>query len=174
MVFRKEEKMCKKRTGIFVGILAICVFLSLTLAFAEERFIDNGDGTVTDRLLKVMWGKADNQGDVDWKAAEHWVKSAFPNSLPSEKREGWRLPTMEELQTLYSREPVYEGYKTVSGRRVMIAPDIKLSSSWIWTSDKKKTTAVLYNFERGYHYLDRMDYRRGNRALPVRSLAPSK
>ncbi|MEJ2690958.1 MAG: hypothetical protein P8130_13655 [Deltaproteobacteria bacterium] len=78
--------------------LALC---GVAFAGGQQRFTVNGDGTVTDHLLGVMWGTRDNQGDIDWKGAERWVKLTFPYSLPKKNREGWRLPTLVELQSLY-------------------------------------------------------------------------
>lgn len=76
------------------------------------RFVDNGDGTVTDRLTNLMWEKK-CQGagcsfdhnvhtKLDWKSAASW----WLEKLNQERLRGyagyanWRLPTIRELQTL--------------------------------------------------------------------------
>jgi hypothetical protein len=56
MVSEKGEKM-RKPTVWILSIMTLCLFVGFALAFASERFSDNGDGTVTDHLLGVMWGK---------------------------------------------------------------------------------------------------------------------
>jgi hypothetical protein len=162
----------RKQTAWILSIVTLCLFFSLSLTSAGERFADNGDGTVTDHLLGVMWGKTDNQGDIDWKQAERWVKYTFPYSLPPEKRENWRLPTLEELRSLYVKDKAYKGYETDCGQRVKMVPEIELSCGWVWTSERKSITARVYNFQRGYHYTDRMVHKRAYRALPVRTLPP--
>ncbi|MBW1897353.1 MAG: DUF1566 domain-containing protein [Deltaproteobacteria bacterium] len=158
------------RTTWILGLMMTCLLCNLAVARAGDRFTDNGDGTVTDRELSVMWGNTDNQGDIDWKSAERWIKYTFPFSLPQEKREGWRMPTLEELQSLFIRDRNYKGYETDCGQRVKIVPEIQLSCGWVWASEKRSITARVFNFERGYHYTDRMVHKRAYRALPVRSL----
>ncbi|MBW2030424.1 MAG: DUF1566 domain-containing protein [Deltaproteobacteria bacterium] len=157
-----------------------CLFIiSLLLLFpaqihAGERFTDNGDGTISDHALGVMWGKTDNQGDIDWKGAERWVQYTFPFSLPPLIRDNWRLPTLKELMTLYVDAPDYEGYETACGQWVKIIPQIRLSCGWVWSSERIGITARVFNFQRGYHYTDRMVHKRAYRALAVRTLPTGK
>jgi len=163
-----------KRTTCILIIMTICLFFSFTPILAEERFTDNGDGTVTDHLLGVMWSKADNQGDIDWKGAERWVMFTFPYSLPEGKRDNWRLPTLKELQSLYVEDKDYEGYETDCDQQVKIVPQIILSCGWVWSSEKRNITARVYNFQRGYHYTDRGVHKKAYRALAVRTLKPGE
>ena len=163
--------MSKKVVGI-LGIMATCLIFSLALAHADDRFTDNGDGTVTDHLLGVMWGKTDNQGDIDWKSAERWIKYTFPYSLPPAKQGNWRLPTIKELQTLYVGDKNYMGYETGCGQRVKTVPEIKLSCGGVWSSERKNITARVFNFQKGYNYTDRIVHKKAYRALPVRTLKP--
>ena len=44
-------------------ILAAGILIGLVPVIAADRFTDNGDGTVTDQKLGLMWSKTDNQGD---------------------------------------------------------------------------------------------------------------
>ena len=50
-------------------IIVTCILLIGTPALAGDRFTDNGDETVTDHQLGLMWAKTDNQGDINWKEA---------------------------------------------------------------------------------------------------------
>ena len=163
-----------KRLGWILCIMTLCLFFSLEPASAGERFTDNGDGTVTDHLLGVMWGKTDNQGDIDWKSAERWVKYTFPFCLPPDKRDRWRLPTLGELQGLYVKDRDYKGYETDCTQWVRVVPEIRLTCGWVWTSERKGITAYVFNFQRGYHYTNRMVHKRAYRALPVRTIMPGK
>ncbi|MDM8552490.1 DUF1566 domain-containing protein [Desulfobacterales bacterium HSG2] len=158
-----------KTVSPITAIMIICLFLNGVAALAGERFTDNEDGTVTDHELGLMWSKTDNQGDIDWKQAEKWVKYTFPYTLETQY-EDWRLPTLEELKSLYLKEKGYEGYDTDCGQRVKITPEINLSCGWVWTSEKRTVSARVFNFHRGYHYTDRMVHKRAYRALPVRDL----
>jgi len=160
--------MSKKISSV-VLVIMLCMFFSGAEVPAGERFTDNGNGTVTDHKLGVMWSKADNQGDIDWIQANKWVKYTFPDTIEAEYYD-WRLPTLEELKSLHVRDKAYKGYETDCGQKVKIVSDIRLSCGWVWTSEKKAITARLFNFNRGYYYTDRMSKRRAYRALPVRDL----
>ena len=152
-----------------VAIATLCAFFLSAPVFADDRFTDNGDGTVTDHQLGVMWAKTDNQGNINWKQANLWIKYTFPDTL-EKKYDNWRLPTLTELESLYIKEKKIKGYETDCGQRVKILPVIKLSCGWVWTSETSAIQAFIFNFNRGYHYSDRMVHNKAYRALPVRDL----
>jgi Protein of unknown function (DUF1566) len=158
-----------RKKSIPIWIILMCTFLFGTLVWSAERFTDNGDGTVTDHQLGVMWAKTDNQGNINWKEADLWVKYTFPDTL-EKKYDNWRLPTLAELQSLYVQDKKYKGYETDCGQQVKIVSDIKLSCGWVWTSETSAIQAYIYNFHRGYHYSVRMVHNRDYRVLPVRDL----
>lgn len=153
----------------FLGLFLLFLFLFPLSAPAGERFTDNGDGTVTDNELGLMWAQADNNGNISWKDAGKWTRFTFTSTVPGSYSD-WRLPTLAELKSLYIKDKQYKGYETDCGQVVRITPKIKLSCGWVWTSETKSITAYVFNFHRGYHYTDRMVRTKGYRALPVRSL----
>jgi len=57
--------MSQRLSSIIISIITILLFICSAPALAGDRFIDNGDGTVTDHKLGVMWAKTDNHGDID-------------------------------------------------------------------------------------------------------------
>lgn len=138
---------------------------------AGERFTDNGDGTITDHQLDVMWAKTDNQGDISWKEARQWITYTFPSTIQV-YYDNWRMPTLAELQSLHVNDPSYSGYEADCGQRIRIVPQIRLSCGWIWTSERNPTapSATAYNFNRGYYFTDRMVHKKAYRALAVRDL----
>ena len=151
-------------------IVVAMVFIFLPV-HAGERFTDNGDGTVTDNELQLMWSKTDNNGNINWIQAQKWTQYTFPYSLV--KRFGnWRLPTLKELQSLAVEDKNYKGYETDCGQWVKIVPQIRLSCGWVWTAeeDPRAPTARIFNFDNVYHYSVRKSQDRGYRALPVRDL----
>ncbi|MBU0767638.1 MAG: DUF1566 domain-containing protein [Proteobacteria bacterium] len=159
-------------TGIktkIIFIMTVWAFFFSAPVLAGDRFTDNGDGTVTDHQLGVMWAKTDNQGDINWKQAGLWIKYTFPYTIKA-KYDNWRLPTLAELESLYIKEKKIKGYETDCGQRVKIASVIKLSCGWVWTSETSAIQAFIFNFNRGYHYSDRMVHNKAYRALPVRDL----
>ena len=151
------------------GLAVVMVMLAAAAVHAEDRFTDNGDGTVTDHKLNLMWSKTDNNGNIDWKQAVRWVRYTFPDTL-EKKYDNWRLPTVEELKSLYVKDAEYDGYESDCGQRVKIVSAIRISCGWVWTADVEAITATVFNFQRGIYYTDRMVQRRAHRALPVRDL----
>ena len=153
-----------------VTVLFCLVVGWTTVVAGEERFSDNGDGTVTDHLLNVMWSQVDNQGDISWKQAERWVRFTFPHTIQA-SYDDWRLPTLKELQSLHVADKSEAGYETDCGQVVRVPQAIRLSCGWVWAADTPSAvTAAAFNFHRGYPYSDRMVHYRAYRALAVRSI----
>ena len=152
-----------------VTIVTLCAFFLSAPVLAGDRFTDNGDGTVTDHQLGVMWAKTDNQGNINWKDATQWVEFTFPYTI-EKQYDNWRLPTLAELKSLYISYKAYKGYETDCGQRIKTVPEIKLSCGWVWTSERSAIQAAIFNFNRGYHYMDRIGHYKSYRALPVRDL----
>ena len=71
--------MAKQICIIFTAGVALILLLAFvnTAAHSQQRFTDNGDGTITDHRLGLMWAKADNQSDIDWEQATAFVKDKF-------------------------------------------------------------------------------------------------
>ena len=136
---------------------------------AENRFIDNGDGTVTDREGGLMWAKTDNQRDISWKKAQKWVGVRFAKSL-KKKYDNWRLPTLKELQTLHDQGAKSKPYKTACGFEVIIIPQIRPSCTIIWSSETAMGSPLAFNFYLGSAFaIDILDDK-GCRVLAVRNL----
>lgn len=146
--------------------LAITAF---SVSAGESRFLDNGDGTVTDRQLAVMWAKTDNHGNISWRQARKWVRYTFPSTIPT-FYPNWRLPRLEELESLYVADEAHAGYETDCGQWVKTVEPIRLSCGWVWAAETQAITAQTFNFHQGYHYSDRMAKTRHYRVLPVRNL----
>ena len=160
--------MSKSLTGLFIVILtSMAVFYDLALA--EQRFIDHGNGTITDRKLGLMWAKTDNQTDIFWNQIQSWLENEFPYSIP-QLYDNWRLPTVLELQSLFVENPKYEGYRTDCGHPVKVVPQIRLSCILIWTSDTALGLPLAFNFNIGNAFTIDLHDNKGCRMLPVRSL----
>jgi len=153
------------------AVIAAVIFLIALPTLAGERFTDNGDGTVTDHELGLMWSQTDNNGDIDWRQAQKWVRFTFPDTLPKHY-DNWRLPTLDELKSILVTDKNYRGYETDCGQWVRTIPQIRLSCGWVWTSEASPMapTARIFNFNNVYSYTTRMAHSRGYRALPVRSI----
>jgi hypothetical protein len=73
--------------------------------YGVNEFVDNGDGTITDRATGLMWSQADRGVGMDWQAALAWVQQK--NRERYLGYSDWRLPNAKELQTIvdYTRSP---------------------------------------------------------------------
>jgi quinol monooxygenase YgiN len=73
-------------------------------AWPSPRFMDNCDGTVTDRLTELIWLKdADRFGEVTWEQAlanARGLASGSCDLTDGSKAGDWRLPTIRELLSL--------------------------------------------------------------------------
>ena len=74
----------------------------------KKRFVDNGNGTVTDLETKLIWKQTDSFQDtskwLNWYKALDYIKE-----LGHEKFAGfddWRMPTLEEAESLYDEDHV--------------------------------------------------------------------
>lgn len=156
----------------YAAICSLVILANLLLgavSLAGPRFTDNGDGTITDHQLGLMWARSDNNGDIDWEQAQAWALENFNDTL-NNKYKNWRLPTIEELQSLFIVKTAYKGYSTDCGFVVRIAPEIKLSCILVWSSDMVLGSHLAYNFNMGDSFTIPSYDINGCRALPVRSL----
>ena len=136
---------------------------------AQERFIDNGDGTVTDTQLNLMWAQTDNQADIFWEKTVSWIQKDFADQIGTRYND-WRLPKIAELQSLYLESPDYDGYDTTCGHRVKMVPEISISCILIWTSDSALGLPMAFNFYLGNPFTVDLTEKNGCRVLPVRRI----
>jgi hypothetical protein len=96
--------------------------ISHALATLPSRCTDNGDGTVTDHLLRVMWTKDTlSSGKVTQYDAERICADCSVGG-----HQDWRLPDVEELFLLADRSRRLPSIDT------LYFPDTH--SDWYWTS----------------------------------------
>jgi len=69
----------------------------------QNRFKDNGDGTITDHCTNLLWQKGTSDTHPTWDEAP-----AFCSSLNLGTLSGWRVPTIQELFTIVN-------YNTTTG-----------------------------------------------------------
>ncbi len=82
---------------------AICV--RGNTAYGENDFVDNGDGTITDRATGLMWDCGDSTLGLNWEDALAFVQMANADNYLG--HDDWRLPNIKELQSIvdYTRSP---------------------------------------------------------------------
>jgi hypothetical protein len=162
-------KKMKKTLAVLSIVSLITIAGTCDFVMAQQRFIDHGNGTITDRKLGLMWAKTDNQTDIFWNQVQSWLENEFRYSIP-QLYDNWRLPTVSELQSLFVEDPKYEGYRTDCGHPVRVVPQIRLSCILIWTSDKALALPLAFNFNIGNAFTIDLYDNKGCRVLPVRLL----
>jgi hypothetical protein len=126
-------------------------------ATTNTRFVDNGDGTITDTLLNLMWSKA----TLSDKCITHKKAEKICAELDLAGHTDWRLPTVEELFALADRSRKQPAIDTDAFQ------DTK--SDWYWTSTISAWSsdfAWFVYFSYGFAY----DYRRDDGLAFVRAV----
>jgi len=68
----------------------------------ENDFLDNGDGTVTDRTTGLIWQKSGSSRSNTWRKAELYIDKLNRNQFAGYS--DWRLPTIDELASLMEKK----------------------------------------------------------------------
>ena len=139
-------------------ILLIFYFLSfLTLpANASSRFVNNGDGTISDTRTGLMWVSKDNGIPINWPDAVKYCRNLRVGGYTD-----WRMPTLAELASLYNPyEKNQNGYHTIKL--------ITTTAQSCWSSETRGYAAGRFNFEYGKEYWLRRTYSGPTRVLAVR------
>lgn len=73
-----------------------------TKEYGKNKFVDNGNKTLTDKSTNLMWTKFDSKKAMNWREA-----LKYANDLKVGGYDDWRLPSAKELQYIvdYSRSP---------------------------------------------------------------------
>ncbi len=80
--------------------LVICVRSNTD--YGINNFVDNGDGTITDRATDLMWMQDDSGAGMFWEDA-----LGYAETLSFAGYDDWRMPNAKELQSIldYTRSP---------------------------------------------------------------------
>ena len=100
---------------------------------AAGRFVDNGDGTITDTVRKLMWQKADNGKAVTFDAAQEYCKDLRLGGYSD-----WRLPSPDERDTALA----------IALRMPVHSPAAYARLDFYWSSDQ--TVLLPFNYHPSY------------------------
>ena len=102
------------------------------------RFVDNGNGTITDRNTGLTWEKQAETA-MNWEAA-----LAYCDDLDLVERGEWRLPTLKELDSITDLAVFSPAIDT------RFFPDTQSENYWTATTDDgTRTKAWVMNFNHG-------------------------
>ena len=144
-----------KTSSVIKGLLACLLLLSFVsiLDAADDTRFTLKDGVIYDSALRLQWAPAPD------RAMNHYQAEEYSRNL-SLAGGGWRLPTMEELSSLYDESQPGGA-----------DPKFHVSGFWVWTSELKDPSGAWdFNFGVGGEFrLDRADPSDYLRVLAVRS-----
>ena len=119
----------------------------------DSHFIGFPNGVVRDTKTGLEW-MAGPDKDTTWNEAKQWVESH------NVAGGGWRMPTIDELETLYENG---------KGSRNM-TPLLKTTGWWVWSGETKdSSSARSFVFGYGGRFLDFRGTSTNGRAFAVRS-----
>ncbi len=114
------------------------------------RFLDNGDGTVADRLTGLIWLKnADCYGSKAWDstlAAANRLASGSCGLSDNSRAGDWRVPNVDELASLISIASIFPALPVMPGGSTFT----NVRSSYYWSS----STSVELDYYAWMVYLD--------------------
>lgn len=99
----------------------------------KNDFKDNGNGTITDRKTGLMWQQSGTDGDMKYKDTDDYVRRLNRKKLGGYN--DWRLPTLEELASLFERQKMNDG--------LYIDPVFDKKQRFCWSSDTVKGSSGL-------------------------------
>lgn len=121
----------------------------------SERFVDNGDGTVTDKHTNLMWMKNDSYLDLGQavtfdtpqkRTALKYLKKM--NELPFAGHDDWRIPSKFEAFSLYDVDQSLSDHYNME---IHIPPIFSPGCGFdTWTSNVRgKITCYVVSFGTG-------------------------
>lgn len=117
----------------------IALMVGLPL-LAPVVYAGDSDNTWTDPANGLMWGTQDNGTDVHWRQANTYCADLRLGGYSN-----WRLPTIEEIATMYDAGEV----STCGLSECHIKPGITLSSSVEWSSSAGTASSEAWVFDFG-------------------------
>lgn len=140
-----------------IGLIVLIGIFAMP-AVASERFLDNGDGTVSDTKTGLMWAAKDNGSPINWSNAHSYCQNYSGGG-----HSDWRMPTLTELTGLFDPENKNRG-------GYHLHKLIDTSAQSCWAAETRGFKAARYNFMYGREYWIRQSYSGPTRVLPVRDI----
>jgi hypothetical protein len=94
--------------------------------FIENDYVDNGNGTITDRATGLTWEKGGSDTYITYRESEDYIRGL--NAIKFGGYDDWRLPTIEELLSLMEKKKRPNGF--------YINPIFDSKKWWCWSADR--------------------------------------
>ncbi|MBF0407893.1 MAG: DUF1566 domain-containing protein [Candidatus Riflebacteria bacterium] len=131
----------KKSIFALALVFAVSVFSPLsaeTITHSEKylkelsgpRFVKDSKNVITDKQENLQWLEKIDVDSINWNSSQEWVKALGA---------GWRLPSREELTTLYVENAGGGG----SGN---MDPIFTTYGKWFWTGEKARVSQMFNPF----------------------------
>jgi len=114
---------------------------------AKERFIDNQDGSVTDSKTNLMWMKEDGwQSQAKWFTWDEALELVhYFNSLKFCSFQDWRMPSHEEIVTIYGEEA---SNQDKYGKEIHLFPVFPSGGqATVWLKGESGQEGTLFDFK---------------------------
>ena len=117
----------------------------------EKRFVDNGDGTITDLETKLMWKQTDSFQDtskwLNWFKSQEYLRELGTNKFAG--YQDWRMPNLEEAESLYDENHVICDMDRMD---IFISPTFSPGGGFTtWTSNElPHATAAIFYYRYGH------------------------
>jgi len=114
------------------------LLFSQILTAGENRFSIQVDNTILiDNEMSLMWPVQDNGSDISWPDGKEYCKKFSLGGFND-----WRMPTREELATLYSLE-------AANSSEYYIHLKVKVTACCLWAIDVDGPKVGSFDFEYG-------------------------
>ena len=115
----------------------------------NKRFTDNGNSTITDMEMKIIWKKTDSFQDT--KKWQNWFKCQDYTAITNIQRfagsEEWRYPNAEEAWSLFDlSNKNTDKYGDEIYLHSIFGPG---SGGTTWTIEEKDSSALVVQYEDG-------------------------
>lgn len=125
---------------IYRVVVTVVVLLFCCLCvYGADRYVDNGDGTVTDVNTGLMWAQKDSCSDtgqcMDWNHVREYIAKLRIGGY-----DDWRIPTIEQYKTIYNPSFSVKGCldkKEGKMANLHFSPIFaRGGAGWYWSSDE--------------------------------------
>ncbi|MEE8429706.1 MAG: DUF1566 domain-containing protein [Candidatus Desulfatibia sp.] len=112
--------------AVLIALLAVsCTSDAETEAGRDATFIKYANGVIYDKKTGLEWYTGPDK-ETNWNGAKQWVERLQVAGG------GWRMPTREELKTLYEKDV---------GTRNM-TPLLETTGWWVWSGETKGSSSA--------------------------------